>query len=351
MKSSDCKSFKEEIIMYKDIIERDWFRKINKPSLKAKKKKKVYYDKPYIAEHTENTELIDYETFKKMCKTKLTQISSSFTYPFKFGNEYYTRRKILIDSMPFLPSYTPFEITSIESMVYDTSNGYPNEIPSFKKFEIPNLDLYLKFQEESSPMELDMRQLETYAKMYLNSRYGGILNNYSMTGKYDKNYHYSDYSFDRKHFVIIIDHWRIHVRTDLTITEILGLVHNLYYADIISFNSIKDITMDTFVKEVIHGEIISKKRKLLTDALLYKKPCKIRQKIFEFINEIPEQYWIEYDNLHSSSIEYIGRLASRIISNDPFNNDTTGTIRDIKVRLIDMINKYDIIDNNEDILL
>lgn len=341
---SNCKSFKEENIMYKDIIERDWMRKINKPSLKTKKKKKVYYDKPYIAEHTENTELIDYETFKKMCEFKLAHIPFNYTYVIR--NRYASRRYCFIDSFSNLHSYLPFEITSIESMVYDTSNGYPNKIPSFNKFEIPNLDLYLKFQEESNPMELGMSQLKMYAKMYLNSRYSAILNNYSMTGQYDKNYRYSDYSFDRKHFCIIVDHWRIHVRTDLSIEEILSLVYNLYSTDIISFNSIKDITMHTFVNEIINGEITTKKRKLLTDALLYKNPCKIRQKIFDYINEIPEQYWIDHDNALAKSVKRIGRIIPEL-----FNDNTIGTVRDIKVQLIDMINKYDNINHNEDILL
>ena len=331
--------------MYKDIIEMDWFRKINKPSLKTKKKKKVYYDKPYIAEHTENEELIDYETFKKMCETKLAHIS--FTHSSRIRYEYDTKARYYIDA---IPSYSPLEITNIESIVYDTSNGYPNEIPTFNKFEIPNLDLYIKYQAETNPMEIGMHQLKKYAQMYLNSRYGAILNNYSMTGHYDKNYRYSDYSFDRKHFVIIVDHWRIYVRTELTMAEILGLVYNLYFANIISFNSIKDITMNTFVEDVINGEITSKRWRLLDDILSYKKPCKLRQKIFDFINEIPEQHWIDHDNAHAKSIENIKRSCGRIFQ-DPFNNNVTGTIRDIKIQLLDMINKYDNINNEEDILL
>ena len=329
--------------MYKDEIERNWMRKIRRQSLKTKKKKKVYYDKPYIAEHTENKELIDYETFKKMCEFKLAHLPFKYTY--RIMNRYSSRLNYFIDSRSY-----PFEITSIESMVYDTSNGYPNEIPSFKKFEIPNLDLYLKFQEEINPMELSISQFKMYAKMYLNSRYGAILNNYSMTGQYDKNYRYSDYMIDRNHFCIIVDHWRIHIRTDLTIEKILGTVYNLYSANIISFISIKNITMDTFVNEIVNGEICSKKRKLLTDALSYKNPCKIRQKIFDFINEIPEQYWIDHDSAHARSIKRAYQI-NRIISEDLFNDNTIGTVRDIKIQLLDMINKYDNINNEEDILL
>ena len=105
--------------------------------------------------------------------------------------------------------------------------------------------------------------------------------------------------------------------------------------------------MNTFVNDIVNGEICSKKRKLLTDALSYKNPCKIRQKIFDFINEIPEQYWIDHDSAHARSIKRANQC-SRVIPEDLFNDNTIGTVRDIKIRLIDMINKYDNIDNNEE---
>ena len=146
----------EVSIMYKDIIERNWLRIMRKQSLKPRKKK-VYYDKPYIAEHTENDELIDYETFKKLCEYKLSSIM--FKYSYLIRSEFDTKAKYFIDSIPCLP----FEITGIESMVYDTSNGFPNEIPSFNKFELPNLDMYLKYQAENNAMEIGLNQLKKYA--------------------------------------------------------------------------------------------------------------------------------------------------------------------------------------------
>ena len=169
-----------------------------------------------------------------------------------------------------------------------------------------------------------------------------------MTGHYDKEYKYSDYSFDRKHFCIIVDYWRIYVRTDSDVIALLDLVHKLYCADIISFRSIKDITISLFVQDTINKEITTNKRKLITDILTYEKPCKIRQKVFDYINGIPEQYWIDHD---AAKIRSIKQLAPRLANEKYlFNNNTVDTVRDLKIQLLDMINEYDI-KNEEDILL